>query len=190
MNELTPSPTAADLYAFADEMQTRVDDAKALLLAWLHDGVEERPWSVARLAELRRDADALEPDLAAALELVWRYEAPLLAYEERLDAAGVDFETFAGRMHRFERRFWRERHRDARTSGRTAAVAPTEAPVCKHHRVFAAEIRRLARDGGCWDVDAIARATGATTTCGSCRLAVTRILVDELTKAKAAGVVA
>ena len=190
MNGSSTTYTAADLYAFADAMQTRVDDAKAMLLAWLHDGVEERPWSIARLAELRRGADALEPHLVEALELVWRYEAPLLAYEERLDAAGVDFEAFAGRMHRFERRFWRERYRDAQASDPTPVVALAEAPVCKHHRVFAAEIRRLARDGACWDVDAVARATGATTTCGSCRLAVTRILIDELTKAKAAGAVA
>ena len=187
MMPTTTKPVAPAVFSFAEQMEERVAAAKEQLIPWLQGDHFDRPWSLDALRALRRERDALPPDLQDELDLVWRWEVPLLAYEERLVREEVDFETFAGRMHRYERRFWRERYRH---DGQTRPRASADPPVCKHHGVTAAEIRSLASNGGCWDVDSIARATGATTTCGSCRLAVTRLLIDELAKAKAAGNVA
>jgi bacterioferritin-associated ferredoxin len=176
------------LRQFIEAKQDQTLTARGLLLPLLALRDDEHPWTSARLEELARTRDALDPAGRRALEHLLRYEVPLLEREEALEALGFDFSAVETGLLDFERLFWEARYAEAMAAGEIA-VEPGHAGaerVCQHHAVDEADIRRLARDQGLWDVAALAERTGATTTCGSCRLAITRILIDELTRLKAA----
>lgn len=176
------------LRQFIEAKQEQTLTARGLLLPLLALRDDERPWTAARLEGLARESDALDPVARRALEHLLRYEVPLLEREEAMEALGFDFSAAETGLLDFERLFWEARYAEAMATGEIAGEpgrAGTD-HVCQHHAVDEADIRRLARDQGVWDVAALAERTGATTTCGSCRLAITRILIDELTQRKAA----
>lgn len=177
------------LRQFVEQMQDRTVTARNLLLPLLSLEDDERPWTAARLRALADRRPALDPAAASALDHLLRFEVPLLAREEALESEGLPYDAFETGLVSFERLFWEARYAEALAAGEVGATdaEPGAESVCAHHPLPEGEIRRLASEQGVWDVATVAERTGATTTCGSCRLAITRILIDELSRRKATG---
>ena len=173
------------LRQFIETQQERTLAARRLLLPLLSMHDDEAPWTSAALERLHERRAELDPAARRALEHLHRFEVPLLQREETLDTLGLDHPDFEAGLLRFERLFWEARYGEASAADAADEAGAGPDIVCPHHGVRAEAVRRLARDEGEFDVGAVTRRTGASATCGTCRLAITRILVDELRLLKA-----
>lgn len=174
---------------FIETVTERVTHAKELVLPLAALSSPEAPWTGATLRAMWERRAELEPPLREAVEVLHEFELPFVLEEEALLARGVTLEddllTFEAHMLEFERDFWLsafERHRD-----RLDLVGlPAEETLCAAHRVGRALVLRTVRAHGAESFDEIAPLVGADPGCRRCRVAVTRLLVEELERRAAA----
>jgi bacterioferritin-associated ferredoxin len=174
---------------FIEAIVDEVREAKDLLLPTLMVEAPDEPWTAASIERLRRTLDELDPPLRRAAELLLAYELPFVEHEEALAAAGI---TLAGDMARFEvamvdfeRAFWDESYAAYRLDPERWALRerPTY-DVCEVHRLDGDRVRRAIRDHGATSFDDLAPLLGTSPTCATCHVGVTRLLIQEVRRAK------
>lgn len=172
------------LRQYVEAQQERTLAARALLLPLLALEDDERPWTADRLEALWRRRAQLDPALLAAVEHLYAFEVPLLRREEALEERGLGYAEVEDELVRFEQGFWEWRYAE-RPPDASPANGAGRASSCARHVLPDGAIRALARDEGVFETDEAMARTGADATCAACRLATTRILVEELTRRKA-----
>jgi bacterioferritin-associated ferredoxin len=174
---------------FIEAVIDEVREAKDLLLPTLMVEAPDEPWTAASIGRLRPMVDGLDPLVRRAAELLLAFELPFVEHEEALSAQGV---TLAGDMARFEvamvdfeRAFWDASYAAYRADPERWALR--ERPrydVCEAHRLDGDRVRRVIRDHGATSFEDIAPLLGTSPTCTTCHVGVTRLLIQEVRRAK------
>jgi bacterioferritin-associated ferredoxin len=175
---------------FIEAVIDEVREAKDLLLPTLMVEAPDAPWTAASIERLRQALDGLEAPMRRAAELLLAFELPFVEHEEALAAAG---RHAGGPTWRASRWRWSTSSAPSGTSatrrtGRTrSAGGPRERPnydVCETHRLDSDRVRRAIRDHGATSFDDIAPLLGTSPTCATCHVGVTRLLIQEVRRAK------
>jgi bacterioferritin-associated ferredoxin len=174
---------------FIEAVLDEVREAKDLLLPTLMVEAPDAPWTAASIERLRQALDGLEAPMRRAAELLLAFELPFVEHEEALAARGVtlgaDMARFEVAMVEFERAFWDERYAAYRADPERWALRerPTY-DVCEAHRLDSDRVRRAIRDHGATSFADIAPLLGTSPTCATCHVGVTRLLIQEVRRAK------
>ena len=166
-----------------------VREAKDLLLPVLMVAESEAPWSAAALRALPEHVAGLDPLMHEAAGVLGDFELPFVEEEERLAAEGVtlegDMARFEVAMVDFERGFWQARYAEyVADPERWSLREPPTYDVCAQHRLDADRVRRAIREHGATTFEEIAPLLGTSPTCGTCHVAVTRLLIQEVRRRK------
>jgi bacterioferritin-associated ferredoxin len=177
---------------FIEAAMRAVGDAKAVLLPALALEEPTAPWTAETLARLSAARADVSSEIAAAIDVLQDCELPLLREEERLVAEGVtlasNMAAFDTAMGSFEHAFWEARWAEyQRDPDRWPLRLPTQPDVCREHRLDAHTVRHAIRRVAAESFDDVARHVGANPTCPTCRVGVTRLLVQEVKRRKEAG---
>jgi bacterioferritin-associated ferredoxin len=174
---------------FIEAVIDEVREAKDLLLPTLMVEAPDEPWTAASVGRLRQALDGLDPLMRRAAELLLAFELPFVEHEEALAAAGItltgDMARFEVAMVEFERAFWDERYAAYRADPERWALRdrPTY-DVCEAHRLDGDRVRRAIREHGATSFDDLAPLLGTSPTCATCHVGVTRLLIQEVRRAK------
>lgn len=174
---------------FIEAAIEEVRDAKEVLLPALSLDAPDAPWTVASLEGLRAQLAGFDPLIREAVETVLAFELPFLAEEERLASEGVtlsnDMAGFEVAMVAFERAFWEARYAEYLADpGRWQLRERPTYDVCEQHRLDSDRVRRAIRDHGATSFEDIAPLLGTAPTCASCKVGVTRLLIQEVRRQK------
>ena len=174
---------------FIEAVIEEVRDAKEILMPVLMAESPEEPWTAASIGRLREALGDLDPLMADAVDLVYDFELPFVEEEERLAAAGVtlaaDMARFEVAMVDFERAFWDARFAAYQASPeRWSLRVKPNYDLCAEHRLDSDRVRRAIRDHGATTFEDIAPLLGTSPTCTACHVGVTRLLIQEVRRAK------
>lgn len=174
---------------FIEAAVEAVREAKDLLLPVLMVAQPEEPWSAAALRALPQHVAGLDPLMREAADLLRDFELPFVEEEERLAAEGItldgDMARFEVAMVDFERGFWQARYAEhVADPGRWPLREPPHYDVCAQHRLDSDRVRRAIREHGATTFEDIAPLLGTSPTCGTCHVAVTRLLIQEVRRRK------
>lgn len=186
--------------AFIEAVLEQVREAKDLVLPLAMLEAPEAPWTAGGLRALARTVEgapgfggaaAERTLLRDAMDLLVAFEMPFLEEEERLVAEGrtlaADPVGFEIGMVAFERGFWEARYAEFQADpGRWKLRAKPQYDVCEQHRLDGDTVRRAIRDHGVTTFEDLAPVLGTDRTCATCHAAVTRLLLHEVRRAKAA----
>ena len=176
---------------FIEAVIEEVRDAKDVLMPALAIDAPEAPWTAASLEHLRGELDTLDPIIREAAEMVLTFELPFIVEEERLAAEGVTLAADMGRfelaMVEFERAFWDARYaeHEADPTRWNLRERPTY-DICEQHRLDSDRVRRAIRDYGATSFEDVAPLLGTAPTCATCKTGITRLLIQEVRRQKAA----
>lgn len=167
--------SATQLFTFVEQQEERTRAARELLIPLLQLQNPEDPWNAQALRSLWAQRLHHEEVLQQAIDHLYRFELPLLEYEESLGHAST--EAFAEAMADFEDRFWQERFSQANPQN-------LQRWLCPKHQLSETPLRELTLRG-LYDPQTLATALGVSLSCPDCHRAISRIALEDLKKAKA-----
>ncbi|MDI3317805.1 MAG: hypothetical protein QJR14_09355 [Bacillota bacterium] len=93
-----------------EQVEARLPEARARVQARFQWTEPDFDWTSRSLEELWKRRQEFEPEVAEALDLLYRYDLPFRRKEEELVAAGIDplrdYARFREELDRFEAAFW------------------------------------------------------------------------------------
>lgn len=177
--------------AFIESAIAEVRDAKELVLPMLLLGDPDEPFTPASLRALGEQRATFDPVLRDAVDLLLAFELPFLDEEARLEREGLTLETdmaaFEVAMVDFERAFWERAYAEHQADPERFALRERpEYDLCPTHRLSTKHVRAVIEEHGGSDFDELAPYLGTSRTCADCHKGVTRLLLQDLKRRKAA----
>lgn len=177
--------------AFIETVIAEVRDAKELVLPLLMLGDPEEPLTPASLRALAEQRDALQGVLRDAVELLIAFELPFLEEEQRLEGEGLTLETDMGgfevAMVDFERAFWDRAYAEYLADPERFALRERpDYDLCPEHKLSTKAVRAAITEHEATDFDDLARYLGTSRACADCHKGVTRLLLQDVKRRKAA----
>jgi bacterioferritin-associated ferredoxin len=174
---------------FIEAVIEKVGEAKELVLPLMMIEAPHAPWTAEALRGMGERREELDGVMRESVELLLDFELPFLEEEERLVEQGLglahDAAPFEVAMVDFERRFWDARWAEYQADPERWTIrAKVVYDVCEAHRLDSDTVRRAIRDHGASSFEELAPLLGTSPTCSTCHVAVTRLLIRELKRAK------